>query len=143
MKHFFSLPLENLAATSDSVMWGARTLPDPQLAAEIDALRTICAGDNANLAAKLVLRLYEGELARRNDPKMAFDDRLDAALERLVRQTTPEDRYLVRSIGERIFALGGDVALQEARRRMLSMQREDKRDLRASILDRRWSGITS
>ncbi|RYE84947.1 MAG: hypothetical protein EOP19_10465 [Hyphomicrobiales bacterium] len=86
--------------------------------------------------------IYEAEAARRNNPELAFDDELDAALSRLERQTTAEDRHRVHEIGLQLRTIGGVDALRRAYRRMMAFGREKTRHVRSKIMETRWPGIT-
>lgn len=139
MKPLFSAPLERLAETIEPMALFARTIPAEALASELDLLRSKMA--DGDLAAMFMAEIYEAEAARRNNPELQFDDELDAALSRLERATTAEDRHRVHEIGLQLCTIGGVDALRRAYRRMMGLGRDGTRHVRSKIMETRWAGI--
>jgi hypothetical protein len=131
---FFTFALGNLTSIQRNMSVSVRTLPDAQLAAEIDQL-ALMRGD---LSVDMMLGIYRQEAERRTSPEHAFDDELDQALFRLERQTSTEDRHFVEEVGRRLYRTGGWPALNRAITRMVELATPTRRGLRASILAKRW-----
>lgn len=140
-KPWFSFPLARFVETITPVATSVRTLPDDQLAAELEQLVALCAQPGHHLAHRLMLRIYEADVSRRADPLRQFDAELDAALSRLARNTNAPDRQIVRDIGEKLFDVGGTKAMQDAMRRSLAAVDPDRRELRQRFIEKRWAGI--
>lgn len=140
MKPFYAAPLPDVRKTVDYLQAAVRTLPEHQLVQELHELGAMYRDATDDLTVRLLYRVWEEERARRIDPCQAFDPQLDAALSRLERATTAEDRDLVTTIGRDIFKLGGVDALQAACHRM--MWNRKSADLRRHILERRWVAIS-
>lgn len=138
---WFSIPLVRFDETIGPLTDGIRSLPDDLLAAEIDQLVAICSEDDHHHGERLMLGIYDAELARRGDPTMQFDQALDLALFRIERQTNEADRQVVEDIGRRIFAAGGRDALVAAYRRMMALARPKQRSVREKMLAKRWGNI--
>lgn len=138
---WFTAPLARFIEMIDPFAIGIRTLPDDMLARELDQLTALCGRPDHHLAHRLLHRIFDAERARRADPMLLYDADLDAALSRLVRQTTEADRKLVREIGQKLFGLGGIRALQDAQRRALAAVEPDQRPLRQRFIEKRWAGI--
>lgn len=62
---WFGFPLARFVEMIDLAAVSVRTLPAPQLAAELEDLVTRCAEPGAHLAERLMRRIYEAETARR------------------------------------------------------------------------------
>lgn len=138
---FFLFPRARLVEMIDPYAVGLRTLPDDQLAAELEQLVSTCASADHHLADRLMHRMYLEETARRADPCRRFDADLHAALSRLATKTNEHDRRLVEGVGRRLLESGGAEALLKARDRMLALVAPGKQALRLRILENRWAGI--
>lgn len=138
---WFSMPLDDLRRSVRSITYGARTLPDAQLASELEQLRKIAADAPDDLAARLVVKVYADDQARRGDPEQSFDTEADVILTRLERQTNDADRQRLSDIGLALAGLGGGEALRAAYDRLLKRGDPKRRHVRESILQRRWGAI--
>lgn len=134
MAAFFTFPLANLERQIESIALAIRTLSGDQLASELEELR-----GGEGISERLMARLYELELDRRVSPEHAFDAELDVALSRLEVATTAEDRARVSAIGMELHRLGGRAAQERALNRMIALASPSRRELRASILGKRWA----
>ena len=139
MRPFYASPLPDVRKTVDYLRSAVRGLPEPQLIGELRELWELSRAAADDLALRLLFRIYEEERARRLDPCQAFDPQLDAALSRLERATTAEDRDLVTGIGAALHKLGGVEALSAACHRMTWNVKSAH--LRRHILENRWSAI--
>ncbi len=139
-KPFFTWPLERLVEAIGPMADGIRTLPDHQLSAEIEMLRS-ASGEGAGIPERTMLAIYEAEAVRRGDPELQYDDGLDLALGRLERQTNPADRAYVQDVGRALYAIGGRAAMERAYQRMMARARKSKSGIRQTMLSKRWAGI--
>lgn len=135
---FYSFPQERLEELMGPISVAIRSLPDAQLKSELDQLAADGDQSGPRVATSVLLMLYRSEFERRSLPDRRRDDELDAALSRLERQTNAEDRETVTLIGREIYRFGGKPSLLKARDRMLEMAAPARRDIRATILGRRW-----
>jgi len=138
---WFTAPLARFIEMIDPFVDGIRTLPNEMLEAEHEVLVALCGQPDHHLAHRLLQRIYSAERSRRADSAREFDADLDAALSRLVRQTTEADRQLVREIGESLFKIGGRKAMTDAAMRMAALPNRPKAGLRSHMLEKRWAGI--
>lgn len=135
---FFSYPQERLDELLDPIATAIRTLPDAQLDAELSALSEACSQPGLQLSSGLLRTLYEAEKARRSDPEHRHDDDLDVLLSRLERKTNDVDRAAVITIGRELYRAGGTPCLLRARDRMVERAKPERREVRASMLAKRW-----
>ena len=135
---FYSYPQERLNELLGPIATAIRSLPDAQLEAETEAITAECSAPGLHLAEELLHALYRFEKARRSDPEHRYDDDLDAALSRLERKTNDVDRAAVIQMGRDLYRAGGAPCLHRARDRLVAMAKPERRDLRASMLAKRW-----
>lgn len=135
---FYSYPQERLDELIDPIATAIRSLPDNQLQAELDTLIAECAKPGLRLSEGILQTLYRAEQARRADPEHRHDDDLDATLTRLERKTNDADRAAVIEMGRDLYRTGGMPCLLRARDRLVQRARPDRRDIRASMLAKRW-----
>jgi hypothetical protein len=135
---FYSYPQERLDELLDPIATAIRSLPDNQLQAELDTLIAECAKPGLRLSEGLLQTLYRAEQARRSDPEHRHDDDLDLTLSRLERKTNDVDRAAVIEMGRDLYRTGGMPCLLRARDRLVQRAKADRRDLRASMLAKRW-----
>lgn len=135
---FFSYPQERLDELLDPIVTAIRSLPDAQLDTEMLQLAEETAKPGLQLSAGIMQTLYLAEKSRRGDPEHRYDDDLDAILSRLERKTNETDRAAVINIGRELYRAGGAPCLHRARDRMVERAKPERRDLRASMLAKRW-----
>lgn len=138
---FFSYPQERLDELLDPIATAIRSLPDHQLQVELETLTSESAKPGLRLSAEIMQMLYRAEQARRTDPEHRHDDDLDLILSRLERKTNDVDRAAVIEMGRDLYRTGGMPCLLRARDRLVQRAKPDRRDLRASVLAKRW-GLT-
>lgn len=135
---FYSYPQERLDEMLCPIASAIRSLPDTQLEAELADLVAECDKPGLRISEEILRTLYRAEKARRSDPEHRHDDDLDAALSRLERKTNEVDRAAVIQMGRDLYRVGGVPCLHRARDRMVQLAKPDRRDLRASMLAKRW-----
>lgn len=138
---FYARPLAYLRESIMPIADGIRSLPDAQLQNEWGDLVEALKADGDHLAEGLMVRIYECEIKRRDDPEQQFDVALDLALGRVERSTNAEDRAFITDVGRKLFATGGRAALNRAYGRMVALARPKMVERRKHVLAKRWAGI--
>lgn len=137
---FFTLPLDSLTGTLRNIASALRTLPEQQLADET-ALLAALVGKSHCIASRAMLAAYEAETARRASGEHKFDAELIEALSTLEKNTNEPDRVRVRRIGEQLHRMGGTAFTRRAFDRATADCNPRSAELRANILNKRWTGL--
>lgn len=135
---FFSYPQERLDELLRPISDAIRSLPDAQLASELDQLTALCEGPGLHISEQVMQTLYRFETARRTEPERRHDDDLHATLSRLESKTNEPDRAAVILMGRDLYRAGGMPCLLRARDRLVEMAKPERRELRAAMLAKRW-----